>query len=273
MKKNSRYKIGIIGCGTIGSSLAGYVTRHLDNDAELVYLCDHHREKAEHLKKRLPGKIRIVLEDELIQGSDLIVETASMACSAKIAQKALRKNKRVLIMSVGGLILDPGLSKWLEQSSGSLWVPSGAVAGIDGLQAACLDNIRRVKLVTRKPPRGLAGAPFFLKHPFPQLRGNEEKLVFRGTACEAVKWFPQNINVGAVVSLGGCGTQKTTVEIWTSKRYRRNEHELIAAGAFGEMRAVTRNKPSVENPKTSRLAVLSACAALKKICSRIKVGT
>ena len=38
-------------------------------------------------------------------------------------------------------------------------MPSGAIAGLDGVKAAREGAITSVTMETRKPPRGLAGAP------------------------------------------------------------------------------------------------------------------
>ena len=156
---------------------------------------------------------------------------------------------------------------------GKIWIPSGAVAGIDGLLAAREKGIHGVRLITKKPPASLKQAPYFRKRKFPSLSGKQTKRVFRGTAAQAVKAFPQNINVSAVLSLAGLGAKKTQVEIWTSRAFRYNQHEVIIEGPFGKIRTVTMNLPSEENPKTSALAIFSAMATLRKIFSTIQIGS
>lgn len=268
-----KVKVGIIGCGTIGSSLAGWVVKRFSRHARVAFLSDRNLPQAVRLRGHLGGRISIVPWPELIRRSDVIVEAASSAVSARIAEEALRRHKKILVMSAGGLLGFHRLGKILGHTRGRLWVPSGAIAGVDGLAAAREGKIRRVVLITRKPPRGLKDAPYFRKRNFPRLRGRREVLVFRGPAARAVREFPQNINVAAVLSLAGIGPRRTQVEIWTSRAYRRNQHEVLVEGDFGRLKAVTSNVPAPGNPKTSTLAVLSAAAVLREIFSSVEIGT
>ncbi len=268
-----KVKVGIIGCGAIGSAVAQAITRRFPREVRVTYLCDHNKDKALWLKGVLGRHVKVMSASQLIRRSDVIVEAASASISAGIVQQALRHGKKVLIMSVGGLLQIRNLSRLVKRSKGRVWIPSGAVTGVDGLIAARQAGIKRVHLVTRKHPDSLREAPYFMNRRFPVLKGAEERRIFKGTANQGAKAFPQNINVAAVLSLAGIGPQKTTVEIWTSRRYRHNQHEVSVEGDFGKMHTVTTNIPSPQNPKTSYLAVLSAIASLKEIFSSVEIGT
>lgn len=268
-----KIKVGIVGCGTIGSALALAICRRFKSRARLAGFCEHHGEKARRLMQRLGVKIPLVSATRLIQKSDFVIEAASAFISEKIANQALRRNKEILILSVGGLLLNRSWIRAAAKSRGRLWLPSGAVAGIDGILAGRQGKLRRVKLVTQKPPQGLKEAPYFKKLKFPELRGNQEICVFRGNALQAIRAFPQNINVAALLSLAGRGPRKTEVEIWTSRIFKRNRHEITVEGDFGKIVTRAENVPSPQNPKTSYLAILSATATLEKIFSRVRVGT
>ncbi len=268
-----KIRVGIIGCGAIGSALARVLDREYRRVAALRYVCDIHPEKAARVKKEISGRVAVAPLKKLIRGSDLIIEAASAAASARIAADALKQNKQVLVMSVGGLLMRDGWLRYVKKGQGKVWIPSGAVTGIDGLLAARERGIRRVCLVTRKPPASLKQAPYFLKKKFPVLKSSKAVCLFRGTAHQAVTAFPQNINVAAVLSLAGIGAKKTYVEIWTSRAYHHNQHEVIVDGPFGKIRTLTLNLPSEENPKTSALAIFSAMATLRKIFSTIQIGS
>ncbi|MBN1687557.1 MAG: DUF108 domain-containing protein [Candidatus Omnitrophica bacterium] len=268
-----KLKVGIIGCGTIGGALGKWIKAKFKKMAVVAYLCDHHEEKAYSLKKKLGRTIRVVSLRELIRKADLIIEAASASVSREVVEFGLKHHKMLLIMSVGGLLDSDRWFKLACESRGRVWIPSGAIAGVDGISAARNTKIRRVKLITKKPPLGLMGAPYFQKKCFPRLHGKREVCVFRGSALDAVKAFPQNVNVAAILSLAGIGPRRTEVEIWTSLRYRVNEHEIYVEGDSGKIRTVTSNAPSPENAKTSYLAILSAVAVLKKIFSSIEIGT
>ena len=268
----AKIKVGIIGCGTIGTALAKILVKDFRVHAKLLYVADHHPEKITRLKRQLKTPVRRVPVDQLILDCDFIIEAASATVSKKIAFQALKRNKQVLVMSVGGL-LGPSLAKQVQKSRGKLWVPSGAVAGVDGLLGAREAGLKKVTLKTCKPPAGLKGAVYFQKKKFPVLRGKKEVCVFRGSAAQAVKAFPQNVNVAAVLSLAGLGPKKTRVEVWTSRAYRKNQHEILIHSRAGTIRTVTENVPAPKNPKTSALAFYSAAATLRKVFSQFRIGT
>ncbi len=268
-----KIKIGIIGCGTIGSALARVLCRELRASADLRSICDRQPERAERLKRRLGSSVQVTSIEKLIERSDLVIEAASASIAADVASQALARDKKVLVMSVGGLLRDTAWLGAARKSRGRLWIPSGALAGMDGLLAAREGRIRKVKLVTRKPPQALESAPFFKKKKFPEIARRRAVCIFRGSARQAVTGFPQNINVAAVLSLAGIGGKKTRVEIWSSPKQHSNQHEVTIEGDFGKITTVTRNLPSPQNPKTSYLAILSAVATLKMIFSKVKLGT
>jgi len=160
-------------------------------------------------------------------------------------------------MSTGGLLKFKDIK--------SIYVPSGAVCGIDGVRAAAIGKIKRVTLTTRKPPKGLRGAPYLEKRKIDIDKIKKETVIYNGTADDAVKHFPKNINVAATLSLSGIGPSRTIVRIITSPKYNTNSHEVEVEGEFGRLFTKTENVPSKQNPKTSQLAIYSALAKLKEV--------
>lgn len=268
-----KFKVGIVGCGTIGTALAGALVKGLRTRADLVGVCEKNPEKARELCARIGRKLPVLPLEALVKKCDFVIEAAHPDVAAKVATLALKNDKYVLIMSVGGLLEFP-FQKLIDKTSGRLYCPSGAIAGIDALLAAQVDRLRRVRLVTTKPPRALLGAPYFKTHKFPKFRnGAIKKLVFRGSALEASQAFPQNINVAAILSLAGLGPKRTEVEIWATRFARVNSHEILIEGDFGKIRTLTQNFPAPQNPKTSYLAILSAVATLRKAFTTLRLGT
>ncbi len=273
-----KFKVGIIGCGAIGTALAKVLIkdRKLNFRAVLTAIADKNSQQSEKLRQRIGRKLPVVSIPEIVKRCDFVIEAAHPSISSSVAELALKNNKYVLIMSVGGLLRFPfkKLKDLISKTSGRLYCPSGAIAGVDALLAAQVGGIRRVKLVTTKPPRALAGAPYFKKHKFPEFKsGEERKVVFRGSALRASRAFPQNINVAAILSLAGLGPKKTEVEIWATKVAGTNRHEVCIEGAFGTIRTTTDNHPAPDNPKTSYLAILSAMATLRKAFTTLRLGT
>jgi aspartate dehydrogenase len=231
-------------------------------------------DKAQAFKKALKGRTAVLPTDTLIKKADLVIEAASAKVSGDIAKKAIAAKKDVMIMSVGGIIEDyAALFNLAEQNGCKVYLPSGAICGLDGVKAAAIGKIYRAELITRKPPKGLAGAPFIEKNRIDLEGITRETQIFEGSALEAIKGFPANINVACALSIAGIGPEKTRVKIMTSPEYTSNTHEVILEGEAGRIVTRTENLPSPSNPKTSYLAILSAIATLKQILGPAKVGT
>lgn len=208
----------------------------------------------------------------LIRRSDLVIEATSASAAGAIVTDALTAGRRVIAMSVGGLLPLVARLPRLLARGGELHVPTGAIAGLDAIKAARCGRLRRVTLTTRKPPRALQGAPG-LRHPSRLRALTRPVTIFSGPASRAVKQFPQNINVAATLALAGLGASRTQVRIIADPTVRRNVHEIEAVGSFGRLTVRTENVPSARNPKTSELAVLSAQATLQQLASPWRVGT
>ncbi len=268
-----KIKVGIIGCGTIGSQMVRACQAELKSSIDLVGVCDLVEEKALALQKSLKGSAPLLKLDDLVRMSDLIVEAAGANISADILKKAIDGKKDVLIMSIGGLIGNEDLLDKAEKSGIKVYLPSGALCGIDGLKSASVGRIDSVTLTTRKPPKGLDKAPYITNNNIDLSSIKEETVIFEGTAIDAVKGFPQNVNVAAILSLAGLGAANTRVRIVTSPDYTKNIHEVEIKGESGNITTRTENLPSKVNPKTSQLAVFSAIATLKGVVKNVRIGT
>lgn len=269
-----KIKIGIIGCGTIGSEIALAVASRFNKKAALSGICDFDAAKSDRLKKALKGRIQALSMDALIKSSDIVIEAATAKASLEIAKKSIRAKKDVMIMSVGGIIKDyAALFISAEKSGCRIYLPSGAICGLDGIKAAGIGKIARVQLTTRKNPKGFLGAPYIQKKGIDLNAIKSETVLFEGNALEAIDGFPANINVACTLSIAGIGPRDTIVKIITSPEYQKNIHEVTVEGEFGVLFTRTQNVPAPNNPKTSYLAVLSAIATLKQILESAKVGT
>ncbi len=266
--------IGVIGLGAIGSRLVEVLATELSENARVDFLCDLKKARAFTLKKKWAPRAKILDWETLVDRADLVIEAASQNAALPIAKRALQKNKQALILSVGGLLEWDGLSLVLEKTKGRLWIPSGALAGVDALLAASQGEIRRLTLTSRKPLAGLRGAPYLRENRIRLSGIKKTTLIFEGDAVEANRAFPRNVNVAATLALAaGMNPRKTRVRIFTSPAYRYNRHEVEIQGDFGSIRTEVENIPSETNPRTSELAVLSAKATLKKIFGHLHIGT
>ncbi len=214
--------------------------------------------------------------EELLHSVDLVIESASQNAVRLLVPRALEAGCDVMILSVGALAdeeLRKKLFRLAQQNNCKLYFPSGAVVGIDGINSASAAEISSVTLTTRKPPSGLAGAPYVVCKGIELEKIEKETLLFEGSASEAVKAFPANVNVAATISLAGIGFERTKVRVIADPTLSRNVHEITVEGEFGKFFTRVENLPSPENPKTSYLAALSAISTLKKIMNPVKIGT
>ncbi len=265
--------IGIIGCGAIGSTLAKAAEGMAEVDE--IYLFDKSHVCSRVLEEKL-SKVKSVLNfGELVGKSDFVIEAASQEAVSLFAQKILENGKDLLIMSVGALV-DESLRESLEsvarEHNCKIYLPTGALCGVDGLSAAAVEGIEEVTLISRKPPKALEDAGFFKEKGIDPENLESPVTIFEGTAEEAVKLFPKNVNVAATVSLAGIGFKRTRVKIIADPATNQNHHKIIANGKFGSMCAEIANLPFERNPKTSRIAAQSAIAAMKKIVSTYWIG-
>lgn len=258
--------ICVIGCGAIGTTIA----RAVENlpDVGIVYLTDRSKECATRLQEKMT-KVRYVPDIvPILNDIKLVVEAASQEAARYYAPIALSAGVDVLIMSVG-VFQDEEFQtdafKLAKRKGAKVFMPSGAVGGIDALCAASLEEVFEVTLTSTKPPSAFGPNPYLESKGIRASELRERTEIFYGSAREAVQHFPQNINVAATISLAGIGFERTKIRIVCDPQVSTNEHHLKAKGKFGELDVVTRNVPSPRNPKTSYLAALSAISAIKKI--------
>ncbi len=265
-----KLKIGIVGCGAIGSSLAKVIARDLSRQARLAAVYDIDRGKAERLAQRLA----VDSLERLIDKCDLVIEAASAKSSWKIAKCVLREGRDMMIMSVGGIVTHyKELLTLARRYNTSVYLPSGAISGVDALKAANRGKIKKVILTTRKNPLSFKGVRYLEDKGINIHKIKKDKVLFFGSAAEAVRHFPQNINVAAVLSIAGIGPERTQVKIIASPSTKKNIHEIQIQAEAGRIFTRTENILHPDNPKTSFLAVLSAIATLKQILEPVKIGT
>ena len=267
-------KIGLVGCGAIGTEIAKAIDSG-EIDANLVAVCDHNPATANALIDSLQAKPIKAKLDELVSLSDLVVEAASQKAVPAIAIAALEKGKSLMIMSVGALAdqeLYRKLKNLAKEHDSRVYIPSGAISGLDGLKSASIGTIRKVTLTTTKNPKGLEGAPYILEKKIDLGALTKATVIFEGTAAEAVKAFPANVNVAATICLAA-REGEVRVKIIADPNIQVNRHEIVVEGDFGQIYTKVENVPFPRNPKTSYLAALSAIATLRSIVEPLKIGT
>jgi aspartate dehydrogenase len=239
---------------------------------EVTAVATRNVERAERTLRELGIEAAVVPIPALAEHADVVVECAPSALLCEIAEPVLRRGKEVVVLGVGALLRHPELLELAEAHGGRLTVPTGALLGLDAVGAAAEDEIRSVTMTTRKPPRGLAGAPYLDRAGIDVSSVTEPTRVFRGTAREAAEGFPANVNVAAALALAGIGPDRTTVEIWADPTISRNTHTIDVSSTAADFTMTIANVPT-DNPPTGRITALSVVSLLRKRTATLRVGS
>src|SRR5580704_11131587 len=184
----------------------------------------------------------------------------------------LENGKKVMVLSVGALLDHSDLVEVAKRSGGQIIVPTGALLGLDAVTAAAEGTIRAVRMKTIKPVTGLLGAPYLIEHGIDIAHTTKAMKVFEGTAREAARGFPANLNVAVALSLAGIGPDRTVLEIWADSNLDRNIHQIWVEADSASFEMTIRNVPS-QNPKTGKITPPSVIAALRKLGAPLRVGS
>src|SRR5271165_3859792 len=264
-------RVAIAGFGAIGKVVAQHLDRGIDGLA-LAAVSARDQARAETAMAGFARPAPVVPLKNLWEHADVIVECAPAALLRELAEPALAHGCQVMVLSCGALLDNFDLVDLARRHSGRVLVPTGALLGLDAVAAAAEGEITRVHMITRKPPGGLSGAPYLAQHGIAVEHLETATCVFSGTAREAARGFPANVNVAAALAMAGDGPDRTTIEIWADPGVDRNIHRIEVEADAARFSMQIENVPS-ENPKTGRLTPLSVIAALKKLVSPLAIGT
>jgi aspartate dehydrogenase len=264
--------VAVAGFGAIGKVVAQRLDRGIEG-LTLAAIAARDAARAEAAMGGFARKVPVVPLARLWEQADIIVECAPAAVLREIAEPALAQGRTVMVLSCGALLDNTDLVDLARRHSGRILVPTGALLGLDAVVAAAEGGIASVRMITRKPPNGLLGAPYLETNNIDITGLTEPKRVFSGTAREAARGFPANVNVAAALALAGIGPDRTMVEIWADPSVTRNIHRIEVEAEAARFTMQIENVPSEENPRTGRLTGLSVIAALKKLASPLAIGT
>jgi aspartate dehydrogenase len=264
-------RVAIAGLGPIGKKVAEALDRGIDGLVLAAVSAQHpgkHRDWLGNLKTQ-PAVLPI---EQLSDAADIVIECAPARLVRSIVAPFVAKGKTAIVLSAGALLENEDLIELARQNGGQIVVPTGALIGLDAVTAAAMGEIHSVRMVTRKPVQGLAGAPYLVENNIDIEKITEPLRIFEGTAREAAKGFPANLNVAVALSLAGIGPDRTRLEIWADPALTRNVHRVEVESDSARFSMSIENVPS-ENPKTGRITALSVIAFLRKQRAPLRVGT
>jgi aspartate dehydrogenase len=264
-------RIAVAGLGAIGTKVVEALDRGIDG-LVLTAVSVQNPEKHQSRVASLARPPAILPIEALVDLADIVIECAPSTLVRSIVAPFVGRGKTAIVLSAGALLEHEDLVELARQNGGQIVVPTGALIGLDAVTAAAVGKIHSVRMVTRKPVRGLAGAPYIVENNI-DIEGITEPLkIFDGSAREAAKGFPANVNVAAALSLAGIGPDRTTIEIWADPALTRNVHRIEVDSDSARFSMGIENIPS-ENPKTGRITALSVIACLRKLRGSLRVGT
>lgn len=264
-------RIAIAGMGAIGLEIANALNKGIPG-CELTAVSARDLEKAGAAVAQFAQPVKVVPIEELEPLADTVIECAPAALLPDIVRPFVEAGKTAIVLSAGALLSHDELVDAARRHGGQIVVPSGALLGLDAVTAAMEGTIKTVTMVTRKPVRGLVGAPYLEKHNIDIEQITEPALVFRGSPREAAIGFPANLNVAVALSLAGIGPDKTTLEIWADPSLTRNTHSIKVDSDSASFSMAIENIPS-SNPKTGRITALSVISYLRKLSAPLRVGS
>jgi aspartate dehydrogenase len=264
-------RVGIVGLGPVGRVVAEALDKGLDGYV-LSALSARRVEPARDFANTLRSPVPVVAAGEIVDLADVVVECAPAAIFGEIAEPVVVQGKRLVVLSAGALLDSWHLVTAARDSGAQILVPTGALLGLDAVQAAAQGRIDSVRMTTRKPVQGLRGAPYLAERGVHLDDVREPVRVFSGTAREAVVGFPANLNVAVALSLAGIGPDRTELEIWADPALTRNMHRVDVVADAATFSMSIENVPS-ENPKTGRITAMSVIALLRKRTSPMQIGT
>ena len=265
-------KIGIIGFGAIGFDVA----KKLDQEKDQFNVIGvHSRTKNKIIDKTTSfnSPLRYLSLNEICKKCDVVIDCAPKEAFKEIIQKCLYYKTKLITVSGAGILENLEIVNKAREYSTQIFLASGAIIGLDGLNAVSEGEVSFVKMITRKPPNALINAKFVLENNIKLENLSEPKLIFSDNAFEGARAFPANVNVAAAVGLAGIGAKKTQLEIWADPNLSKNTHSIIVNSDSSNFKIEIENIQSEENPGTGKITALSVVATLRGLISSLKVGT
>jgi aspartate dehydrogenase len=272
MSQKKPLRVGIAGLGAVGLEVA---RRLIDGEVPGLVLTAVAVRDADKARRGLPqvgDMIALRTATALADDCDIVVECLPPTLFREVAIAAIDKGRIFMPLSVAQLLDNGDLIERAKANGARILVPTGALLGLDAVRAAAEGTIHSVKMMTRKPPAGLEGAPHLVQNNISVAGLKEPKKVFDGTAREGARGFPTNVNVAAALSLAGIGPDKTMLEIWADPTLTRNTHTITVDADTMRLTMTIESVPSA-NPRTGKSVAPSTIAALRGLVSALKVGS
>ena len=265
-------KVSVGGLGSIGSAVLRELAKS-ERMIEVVAVCGHHAEQVRSVLGELDLQPDIRDLKDLHVGVDIVVECLPGALFSEIADPTIAAGKTLLALSAAALLCRDDLLKSARCGKARILVPTGAIGGLDAVRAMRREGIRKCQMITRKPPMALEKAPYVVKAGLCLGGINTPALIFKGSAREGARGFPDNVNVVAALALATVGPDDTECEIWADPHIRCNVHQIEVESLTAKISLSLSSMPSEANARTSAIAALSVVDALRSFVETLRIGS
>jgi aspartate dehydrogenase len=262
-------RLALLGGGSIANTVAKSVRDGKLAGVEIVGVVSASSPPSERVRataRHVDARVG-TLDDILALDPDWVLEAAGAEAVRQHLPRLVASRAGLIIMSIGA-VLDPNVWALVaakRAAGGKVLLPSGAIGGLDAVSALnALGDLQSVSITTTKAPAGLATAPYLVERGM-GLSVSEPQVVFMGSARDAVRGFPSNVNVAAALSLAGIGPDLTTVRVVSDPSCTRTNHTIQAEGSSGRLYVEVESSPNPMNPGSSYLAALSAVDAVRRV--------
>lgn len=269
MNKVKKYKLAIIGSGSLGSIIAKVVSQDLSEEYEIAGILSGQIKNAISLAEEIGSKAYKSLEEIIDDKPDYVIEAASPDVFKDIGVKFLANGINLIPLSVGALADTEFYNKVKEtalENNSRVHIPSGAVGGFDVLMASMAMEKAEVSIATEKSPQSLNGAPFLKGRKLSEEKAEE---IFNGFARQAIEHFPENVNVAVATALATTGVENTKVSIKSIPGFKSNKHSIKLVGETINVEITIETTPSKDNPKSSTLTAYSVISLLRNLVAPI----
>ena len=270
-------KVALAGLGAVGLKVAEWLdsddARSLGPGLDLVAVTASSEASARTKLAGLTHHPRYLPAGDLAAAADVVVECLPPELFRTVAEPTVKAGKILMPLSVTQLLVNWDIVDLATETGARIIVPTGALLGLDAVRAAAEGTLRSVTMRTRKPPAGLAKAPFVIEQGIDLSNLSEPLRLYQGSVRDAAQKFPANVNVAVALSLAGAGPDETQYEIWADPGVTRNTHVIEVDAAEVSFEMSIAGVPTEENPATGKLTPLSTIAALKALVQPLKIGS
>lgn len=261
-------KVALIGYGAIARITLEKIVEHdTDKHIRIVgVLVRENREK--EARAALDESIAVVttIQDLIRLSPNVVAECAGQGSIAEYGEAVLTAGIDLIVISTGALADDQlrnNLTSICKRNGARLLMPSGAIAGIDGMNSLQIGGLHSVRYTSTKPPMAWQGTPADGNFDLASIA--ERTVLFTGPAREAARLYPKNANLAATVALAGLGLDATEIRLVADPAVApSNVGRIDAEGEFGQLTVECRGMPAPDNPKTSATTALSLAHAILK---------